>query len=772
MGDNITSIQPEDNNVTRAAKEYIEEGWYIVPLKDGDKMPVHNDWTDLTKCLSKYSDKIPPNLHGIGLALGHSRLCTVDLDALAKAKEYFTNAGVDIVKHLTAPNAVKIVSGRENRAKLLYRLPSNIESLRSVKKDAEGFELRCMTSKGTTLQDVLPPSIHPKTKRAYSWEGDWRKVPLLPDEILQVWSKILDSRKERTWSVDDLDIVEAFVDSALAVMSPDREYNEWLAIGMALDSVGMGDKWDDWSQSGSTYKPGDCDGRLEGFTSEGGVSIGSLWHYAHKEGWKTADAWDSSLDAIETSTSRVEDAARKLALVNRICKRGPAALEIAQKRFSRLFGVSLATLRADMKAHDQRSATPNDLTHEEIAEHYYRHVAGDAVATEGGLWIYTDGRWRLKRADDVVHEIGAQYREQKMCKVYGQYKGITNLVITRHVDESWFADAPKGIACADGFYQLGSDGAVTKHPHLPEQRQRWGYAAAPVPGDMPLLMQLFECLTEADVLLLQEFVGATLFQLGTTYQKALLLYGDTATGKSAFIKLMQKLCENTSVVAPGRFGEDYHRAGLAGSLFNSHTELPPMEAVDSSEFKAILAGDLIEARVVHQPVFKFMPMAAHCFSANTLPTVKTPEEAFWRRWIITHWRGAPSKVIREIEKDIYEQELPQILNWAIEGASRLVANDQFTLGKPHEAVVAIWKGEHNLIQQFLHADDSPIIFKEGMRTGKVQFSTALREWAFENGIKAPSRNAIIRMAKCETHLNTRWLDGSEIFDGIGIAKDL
>ena len=43
-----------------------------------------------------------------------------------------------------------------------------------------------------TVQDVLPPSIHPDTGKPYEWAGagDWRKLPTLPNMVLTLWRSL------------------------------------------------------------------------------------------------------------------------------------------------------------------------------------------------------------------------------------------------------------------------------------------------------------------------------------------------------------------------------------------------------------------------------------------------------------------------------------------------------------------------------------------------------------------------------------------------------
>jgi len=88
-----------------------------------------------------------------------------------------------------AVDAVQIKSGRDNRAKLLYRTPEILRTFQHCEGDQTIFEFRCGTANGLTVQDVLPPSIHPDTGKPYTWQGDYKNLPLLPAEICDLWKQ-------------------------------------------------------------------------------------------------------------------------------------------------------------------------------------------------------------------------------------------------------------------------------------------------------------------------------------------------------------------------------------------------------------------------------------------------------------------------------------------------------------------------------------------------------------------------------------------------------
>ena len=46
-----------------------------------------------------------------------------------------------------------------------------------------------LSSYGLTVQDVLPPSIHPDTQQPYRWagRGHWTRLPMVPMQLLDLW---------------------------------------------------------------------------------------------------------------------------------------------------------------------------------------------------------------------------------------------------------------------------------------------------------------------------------------------------------------------------------------------------------------------------------------------------------------------------------------------------------------------------------------------------------------------------------------------------------
>ena len=124
-----------------------------------------------------------------------------------------------------------------------------------------GLEFRCATADGKSVQDVLPPTIHPTTRKPYIWRGDWMKLPPLPASILAAWRYELAAAPTARHTPHD-DLAPAPETSRLEELvrgrDPDMDYTRWNAVGMALHKATKGAPdgfkiWNDWSKKGKKY---------------------------------------------------------------------------------------------------------------------------------------------------------------------------------------------------------------------------------------------------------------------------------------------------------------------------------------------------------------------------------------------------------------------------------------------------------------------------------------------------------------------------------------
>lgn len=248
--------------------EYRAHGWQLCDIPPGTKGPRADGWN--VKGAPVHGQQ------GVGLCHAYSGTCSVDVDNYPVAREWLAKQGIDLDALLLAPESVQIVSGRVDRAKLLYRLATPLASVSLAPyqklseatgkmKKFHALELRCATRSGLTVQDVLPPTIHPDTSKPYVWAygddafGHWSNLPPLPSAIVALWeAQSATSAPEPQSAVAPQDPRYIAIRAWLAKQDPDCEYPQWLTIGMRINHETKGSAdglalWDEWSRQGATY---------------------------------------------------------------------------------------------------------------------------------------------------------------------------------------------------------------------------------------------------------------------------------------------------------------------------------------------------------------------------------------------------------------------------------------------------------------------------------------------------------------------------------------
>jgi hypothetical protein len=173
-----------DTPIKKAAAEYLAAGFALTNV-DG-KRPTVKGWNERCNAITS-ADQLSGLAGNIGLLHAYSGTCCIDVDDLRGALDYFQASGLDLMQLLTADDAVKIDSGRPNRAKLPYRTAETLPTFKHVEDGKAVVEFRCADAGGGSVMDVLPPSIHPDTGKPYKWIGNWRKLPFLPPALADFW---------------------------------------------------------------------------------------------------------------------------------------------------------------------------------------------------------------------------------------------------------------------------------------------------------------------------------------------------------------------------------------------------------------------------------------------------------------------------------------------------------------------------------------------------------------------------------------------------------
>lgn len=215
---------------------------------------------------------------------------------------------------------------------------------------------------------------------------------------------------------------------------------------------------------------------------------------------------------------------------------------------------------------------------------------------------------------------------------------------------------------------------------------------------------------------LAEYMGYVFIHPGTLkLEKALLLYGTGANGKSVFFEIINALlgAENICTYSLQSLTDTtgYYRAKLANKLVNYASEING--SLEAATFKQLASGEPVEARQPYGQAFNLIHYAKLIFNCNELPKDVEHTNAYFRRFLIIPFDVTipESGQDKELSKKIIANELSGVFNWILEGLHRLLEQKRFS-----ECDAARLQ-----LEQYKKQSDSALMFleDEGYKTSTI-----------------------------------------------------
>ena len=178
------------------------------------------------------------------------------------------------------------------------------------------------------------------------------------------------------------------------------------------------------------------------------------------------------------------------------------------------------------------------------------------------------------------------------------------------------------------------------------------------------------------MLYMQRAIGYAL--TGSLAEQCLFfLYGFGANGKSTFLNVIRALFGTLGLQAASETLMDGKRssggpsgdiARLRGKRFVSMSETDDGRHMNEGLVKSLTGGDPVVARDLYQSTIEFMPTHKLFLASNHKPIIKGTDIGVWRRIRMVPFNVTvkPEDRNPNLEAELLE-ELPGILNWAIEG---------------------------------------------------------------------------------------------------------
>lgn len=437
----------------------------------------------------------------------------------------------------------------------------------------------------------------------------------------------------------------------------------------------------------------------------------------------------------------------------------------------------------------ENSGTESRQTHHAFAEDVLDELTVDdwrPVFYEGALYaVDKDSRLWLRREQSELERLIAGRHDGKMnCKKRGDYTGIALHALSLVARETFFSEAPIGLACPDGFYRVSGTETI-REDLAPEHRQRVRLDFSPSKEKTPRFDAFLEETFRTEdpeeeqqqIALVQEIAGAVMLGLLHTYQKAVLFYDPYGrAGKGTLESIFRRLVPESFVtaVSPFTWDKEYYVMALAGSRFNVVGELPDGKSIPAANFKTVIGGDLVTGRNPAGRPVTFRSEAAHLFMSNHLINTREHSEAFFARWLIVEFPNSRLKSGLPIDPYVASRiveagELPGIADWALKGAQRLLRQKAFSSSRAHQRLMEKWRRTSSSLDEYVH---ECCLLGEGRTARRSDFYKEYKAWCQENGRVPFSKSRLkeLLLSNIGLRVTCSELNGYETFRGVSIKE--
>jgi len=269
---------------------------------------------------------------------------------------------------------------------------------------------------------------------------------------------------------------------------------------------------------------------------------------------------------------------------------------------------------------------------------------------------------------------------------------------------------------------------------------------------------------------LRRFVGYSLTGL-TNEECLIILIGEGCNGKTKFREVIRSLlgeyagqCDFNTLNAinnDNRIRNDL--AKLIGSRCAMVAETEKKVELAWSLIKSLTGGDFVQARHLYKDYIEFKPTFKFYLATNHMPAIDLKDKGAVRRVHVINFKAYfPENIIDRYLENKLRDELPGILNWAIQGC--LEWQEMKSLNPPAGVLLNENISYHYMDKIAEFFDDCLELSVNG-RIRKTTLPKLYIQWCQEHNIQTiPKKQLYAIFADKQFHIT--WKDGIEYFTGM------
>lgn len=261
------------------------------------------------------------------------------------------------------------------------------------------------------------------------------------------------------------------------------------------------------------------------------------------------------------------------------------------------------------------------------------------------------------------------------------------------------------IATKNGYLHMDKDGKTMVRPADKSLGLTFGVNATvstgygkqhlpmPVPANSLFGRFLASALPDPAIrALVQEQCALTL--IPGPHQLVWWWVGTGGNGKGVMSSIVRGFHHRTAQIWLGNCGEPQVLANCVNaSLIFTPEVKRGAKGIDQEAFKALSGGDLLTAKFLYRDMVEFVNTSCHIVCSNDEPMITDATDGVYRRLCVVKWNQKHGSFdeVKDLPKRILETEPHIVLDWLLDGASRIVKRGGFLAEKDWPEATTIFK---------------------------------------------------------------------------------
>lgn len=404
---------------------------------------------------------------------------------------------------------------------------------------------------------------------------------------------------------------------------------------------------------------------------------------------------------------------------------------------------------ADALIHDMRIVTMNDSIYV-YEDGYYKNYA-------------RAGRSIERRMIEMYPKIKTSQRTEVL-----NYIKITTTIKPEDVNTNEYI-----INLKNTRFDLRSNKALPFDPSIIDfTRVPVNYDPNAYCADLDKCLNKTFCDDREVIDLFEEMVGYMLIK-NCRFRKGFLCYGGGSNGKSTILNLLKKFIGevNCSTVEMEKLSEKFKTAELENKLVNIGDDINRKDITDTGLLKKLFTGESVTVERKNADPFVLKSYAKLVFSCNEIPRIADKSHGMYSRLMLIPFTAQFSSADEDFDpfiedKITTDEAMSYLLNMALRGLRRLLANNDFTypqvvkkaleMYKTDNSTVLTWISEENITLEMLMGETTDRLFsdfKDWCNRSDIKFGASIR--TFHKEIEEKYNLTRIRTRKPSGETNER-----------------